>query len=163
MHLTTESKDCSSDPLGFSAFARRYLRNNNCFIFLLVLKCFTSQGAPRTRTKFGSGLSRTEASLLVLGRFQKLNYILIRSLIKSMGFPHSEISGSKVARHLPEAYRRHATSFIAISSQGIHHTPLNFLLGNPKTILLYFSSCLMRLKSLRHFCSTSDPKRPRRD
>jgi hypothetical protein len=55
---------------------------------------------------------------------------------KGKGFPHSEISGSKVARHLPEAYRRHAASFIAISSQGIHHTLLNFLLGNSKTILL---------------------------
>ena len=38
-----------------------------------------------------------------------------------MGFPHSEISGSKVARHLPGAYRRHATSFIAFESLGIHH------------------------------------------
>ena len=28
-----------------------------------------------------------------------------RSLVKLVGFPHSEISGSKVARHLPEAYR----------------------------------------------------------
>ena len=42
----------------------------------------------------------------------------------SVGFPHSDIFGSKVARHLPEAYRRHAASFIAFSSQGIHHTPL---------------------------------------
>ena len=33
--------------------------------------------------------------------------------VYSDGFPHSEISGSKVARHLPEAYRSHATSFIA--------------------------------------------------
>ena len=33
--------------------------------------------------------------------------------IYSIGFPHSEISGSKVASHLTEAYRRHATSFIA--------------------------------------------------
>ena len=49
------------------------------------------------------------------------------------GFPHSEISGSKVARHLPETYRSHATSFIAILSQGIHHTLLNFPLGNLKT------------------------------
>ena len=40
------------------------------------------------------------------------------------GFPHSDTSGSKVARHLPEVYRRHATSFIASQSQGIHHTPL---------------------------------------
>ena len=40
------------------------------------------------------------------------------------GFPHSEIFGSKVAKRLPEAYRSHATSFIAVWCQGIHHTPL---------------------------------------
>ncbi len=40
------------------------------------------------------------------------------------GFPHSDIFGSKVAQHLPEAYRRYAASFIALSSQGIHRTPL---------------------------------------
>jgi hypothetical protein len=69
---------------------------------------------------------------------------------KYEGFPHSEIFGSKVARHLPEAYRRHATSFVAISSQGIHHTLLNFPLGNLKTTFL-ISSCLTRLNLLRHF------------
>lgn len=59
-----------------------------------------------------------------------------------MGFPHSEISGSKVARHLPEAYRSYATSFIASYSQGIHHMLLNFLLGNLKTtIITYNFSC----------------------
>ena len=53
--------------------------------------------------------------------------------VYSTGFPHSEISGSKVAKHLPEAYRSNATSFIASYSQGIHRTPLNFLLRNLKT------------------------------
>ena len=50
--------------------------------------------------------------------------------VRSMGFPHSDIFGSKVARHLPEAYRRHAASFIA--SLKPRHPPyaLNFLLGN---------------------------------
>ena len=52
-----------------------------------------------------------------------------------IGFPHSEISGSKVATHLPEAYRSYATSFIASYSQGIHRTPLNFLLRNLKTTI----------------------------
>ena len=46
---------------------------------------------------------------------------------RSVGFPHSDISGSKVAWHLPEAYRRHAASFIAFQSLGIHHTPLLIL------------------------------------
>jgi hypothetical protein len=55
----------------------------------------------------------------------------------SLGFPHSEISGSKVARHLPEAYRRHATSFIAMLCQGIHHMPLYLPLGNIKTTITF--------------------------
>ena len=39
----------------------------------------------------------------------------LRSVIEvySMGLPHSEILGSPVATHLPETYRRYATSFIA--------------------------------------------------
>jgi hypothetical protein len=41
------------------------------------------------------------------------------------GFPHSEISGSKVIWHLPETYRSHITSFIASWNLGIHHTPLH--------------------------------------
>ncbi len=41
------------------------------------------------------------------------------------GFPHSDISGSKVIWHLAETYRSHITSFIASWSQGIHHTPLH--------------------------------------
>jgi hypothetical protein len=45
--------------------------------------------------------------------------------VRRMGFPHSDIFGSKVARHLPEAYRRHAASFIASSSLGIHHMLLD--------------------------------------
>jgi hypothetical protein len=45
-----------------------------------------------------------------------------------VGFPHSEIPGSKVAKHLPEAYRSHATSFVASISQGIHHLPLKYTL-----------------------------------
>ncbi len=38
-----------------------------------------------------------------------------------MGFPHSEISGSKLDNQLPEAYRRLSASFIAFKSLGIHH------------------------------------------
>lgn len=41
----------------------------------------------------------------------------------TVGFPHSDISGSKVIWHLTESYRSHITSFIASWSQGIHHTP----------------------------------------
>ena len=54
-------------------------------------------------------------------------------------FPHSEISGSKVAWHLPEAYRSFATSFIA--SYESRHPPyalnVDFLLGNPHTTIIF--------------------------
>ena len=34
--------------LGSSAFARRYLRNHDCFLFLWLLRCFSSPGSLRT-------------------------------------------------------------------------------------------------------------------
>src|ERR1700689_1598097 len=33
--------------LGFSEFARHYYRNHGCFLFLWVLRWFTSPGSPR--------------------------------------------------------------------------------------------------------------------
>ena len=37
---------CTHDGLGSSAFARRYLRNRCFFLFLRVLRCFSSPGSP---------------------------------------------------------------------------------------------------------------------
>ena len=37
--------------LGFSPFARRYLGNRCCFLFLGLLRCFSSPGAPRPLTR----------------------------------------------------------------------------------------------------------------
>ena len=89
------------------------LHSQTCFLFLWVLRGFTSPGS-------------------------QSNLKLDSSRITRMGFPHSEISGSKIVRHLPEAYRSRTTSFIAILCQGIHHTLLNFPLGNLKTTSLTF-------------------------
>ena len=71
-------------------------------LFLRLLRCFTSAG-------------------ILPYVFQHKN----NQVFTLIGFPHSEISGSKVANHLPEAYRRHATSFIVSTSLGIHHLPVN--------------------------------------
>ena len=38
--------ECTHSGLGSSAFARRYLRNHCCFLFLSLLRCFTSGGSP---------------------------------------------------------------------------------------------------------------------
>ena len=54
--------------LGYSAFARHYLRNHFCFLFLRVMRCFSSPGWP-LRTGAGGTVARA-------------------------GLPHSEIRGS---------------------------------------------------------------------
>ena len=46
------------------------------------------------------------------------------SEVRSDGLPHSDISGSQAAQRLPEAYRSHATSFVAIVCLGILRAPL---------------------------------------
>ncbi len=84
-------------------------------LFLQVLRCFTSLG------------SLSQALLSRVSAYMD-------------GFPHSEISGSKATNHLPEAYRRLVTSFIAVLGQGIHRAPLRLLCGNLNTTICYLHS-----------------------
>jgi hypothetical protein len=52
-HRTYNPAQASPDGLGWSAFARRYLRNRGCFLFLEVLRCFSSLRLPRELNGFG--------------------------------------------------------------------------------------------------------------
>ncbi len=84
--------------LGYFAFARHYLRNHYCFLFLRVLRCFSSPGLLLTVTS-----------------------------LQLAGLPHSEIYGSKFCA-TPRSLSQLNTSFIASESQGIPHTPLTTFL-----------------------------------
>jgi hypothetical protein len=64
---------CKHHGLGSSAFARRYWRNHCCFLFLQVLRWFTSLRCLRPTYGFSRGYLR----------------------ISRGGLPHSEIPGSK--------------------------------------------------------------------
>ena len=125
--------------MGSSLFARRYWGNNYYSLFLSVLRCFTSRGL-RPRRKVGV------------------------NLLKQIEFPHSEIFGSKVARHLPEAYRRHATSFIAFKKP--RHPPyaLKIPIRNSKNHFYFLTPtlliCILRPEVCR--LVTSNPTRIRR-
>src|ERR1700720_2641320 len=70
--------------LACSAFAHHYSRNRFCFLFLRVLRCFTSP------------------------RYHPLPYAFRqgRPLMTAAGFPHSEILESQPGCRLLEAYRR---------------------------------------------------------
>jgi len=64
--------------LGYSPFDRHYSGNHYCFLFLRVLRCFSSPGChPASRM----------------------------AALHAAGFPHSEISGSNSCLHLTGAYR----------------------------------------------------------
>ena len=77
---------CMHDGLGSSAFARRYWRNHCCFLFLEVLRWFTSLRCPPPAYGFSRGSPGMTRE----------------------GFPHSEIPGSKLVCSSPgliAAYR----------------------------------------------------------
>src|SRR6185503_11208306 len=69
--------------LGSSLFARHYSGSRGFFPFLWVLRCFSSPACLLVPYVFRHGYAR----------------------ITTREFPHSEIPGSKVGQHLPEAYR----------------------------------------------------------
>jgi hypothetical protein len=77
--LFVTPKECPTTPrgkplgLGCFRFARRYLGNRICFLFLRVMRCFSSPGLPSCTYVFSTGSCS----------------------ITNSGFPHSEISGSK--------------------------------------------------------------------
>src|SRR5262245_20755986 len=77
---------CKHSGLGCSAFARRYSRNHSCFLFLWVLRWFTSPRCLLTAYVFSGGYFG----------------------ISQREFPHSEIAGSKLVCSSPAliaAYR----------------------------------------------------------
>ena len=107
--------------LGYFVFARRYLRNSYWFIFLLVLKCFTSLGTLSNIECLNSG-SRPESFLIRKFSDQRL-----------LGTSPKHIATTP----RPSSLHR---------SQGIHHMLLNFLLGNLKTTII----CLQLTTYLIH-------------
>ena len=87
--------------LGCSPFARRYLGNRSCFLFLQVLRWFTSLGSlphPMDSDEDDEGLPR---------RVSPFGHLRVKACLAA----HRSLS-------------QLATSFIAVLRQGIHRMPL---------------------------------------
>ena len=69
--------------LGFSAFARHYSRNHFCFLFLRVLRCFSSPRFPRLRLFYSAQRARA---------------------FTPGGFPRSDIRGSQAMCASPRLF-----------------------------------------------------------
>ena len=88
--------------LASSAFARHYSRNHNCFLFLWVLRCFTSPRSLHTPYFIQARVTGHDSSWV-------------------SPFGHPRITARLTA---PRGLSRPPTSFIGSWCQGIHHTPL---------------------------------------
>ena len=111
---------CHIPGLGSCAFARHYLRNHVCFLFLRVLRCFSSPGLPGT---------------------------LCRTCQKQVGCP---IRKSVLERVFAPGHglSQLVTSFVASESQGILHVPLSPFLVSFACKPLSGLSCRAELTSL---------------
>ena len=78
-HCGPATRRCMHRRLGCSPFARHYWGNRLRFLFLRILRCFTSPGMALTAYEF----NRQEPGMT------------------PVGFPHSDIAGSKCACHSP--------------------------------------------------------------
>ena len=95
---------CKSSGLDSSAFARHYLRNHCCFIFLGVLRWFTSPRSPSTT----------------------MNSSWNNQCSHWMGFPIRKSPGHGLLAST-RSLSQLATSFIAYLRQGIHTHALSSL------------------------------------
>ena len=98
---TTPATPEGGTGLGCSDFARHYFRNHFCFLFLQVLRWFTSLGSLVPDYGF-------------IGPYAGFT---------SVGFPIRKSPGQSLLAAL-RGLSQLATSFIAIFRQGIHHAPL---------------------------------------
>src|SRR5690606_22050335 len=112
--VVLQPQNCRNNfGLGFSAFARHYLRNHFCFLLLRLLRCFSSAGLP------------------------PIGYYIFNIV----GCP-IRISADQFVCANPRSFSQLITSFIASESLGIPHTPLFCLcmwfLYHYRTYAFYF-------------------------
>ena len=83
---------CTHSGLGSSAFARRYLRNHCCFLFLRLLRCFSSAGSrPHTMDSctVAAGLLQQVSPF---GHPRITGYLLLPAAFRSLSRPSSALS-----------------------------------------------------------------------
>ena len=100
-HCGPTTPEGKPSGLGCSHFARRYFENHFCFLFLRVLRCFSSPGSP----------------------LQPMYSAADTWTLLQVGFPIRK-SPDQSLFAAPRGLSQLATSFIAFRCQGIHRLPL---------------------------------------
>lgn len=83
--------------LGFSSFARRYLRNRCFFLFLRVLRCFSSPGSLRYAMDSLNGDGSSNRRVSPFGHPRLVGYVLLNVAFRSLSRPSSAPSAKAFA------------------------------------------------------------------
>ena len=83
--LPPDSRNCQN--LGFFPFARRYSENHFCFLFLRVLRCFSSPGLPPP--DFSGGYHDHSRWVAPFGYLRINSYLPIPAVFRSLSRPSS--------------------------------------------------------------------------
>ena len=76
--------------LGSSDFARHYFRNHYCFLFLRVLRCFSSPSSPPRTYFVRYGIARCYSyGVPSFGYLRVLGYLLLSATFRSLSRPSS--------------------------------------------------------------------------
>ena len=80
---------CTHSGLGSSAFARRYLRNRCFFLFLRLLRCFSSAGSLRMTMDSSCGTWSLSMWVSPFGYLRLNGYVLLTAAFRSLSRPSS--------------------------------------------------------------------------
>ena len=87
--LQSSTLKCSHLSLGSSAFARRYLRNRCFFLFLRLLRCFSSAGSLRMTMDLSCGTWSLSMWVSPFGYLRLNGYVLLTAAFRSLSRPSS--------------------------------------------------------------------------
>ena len=82
-------KSISTLGLASSDFARHYFRNRGCFLFLALLRCFSSGGSPHTPMDSVYDAGALFRRIAPFGHLRIISYLLIPAAFRSLSRPSS--------------------------------------------------------------------------
>ena len=114
--MPSTTPECTHPGLGSSDFARRYFRNRSFFLFLRLLRCFSSAGSLRMTIYSSYGTWSLSMWVSPFGYLRVNGYLLLTAAFRSLSRPSSAPSARAstlrsfclTALTLPLAYGRQA-------------------------------------------------------
>ena len=114
--MPSTTPECTHPGLGSSDFARRYFRNRFFFLFLRLLRCFSSAGSLRMTISSSYGTWSLSMWVSPFGYLRVNGYLLLTAAFRSLSRPSSAPSARAstlrsfclTALTLPLAYGRQA-------------------------------------------------------